>query len=189
MPRVYLNPSNREIPLINGGTEEYYMNLIADAMVPYLRANGIEFSRSNPGDSLSEIIEDANAGYYDLFLGLKTNEAPEELAGEIQGPEIYFFAYDLRSHTAAEIIANNLKAIYPRPNLVLTVPSKTMMELVYTDAVATVADLGYRDNAEEVQWIKDNIQPIARQLVLSLTEYFNIPFTELPNFYNPVTRT
>ena len=38
MPSVYLSPSLQEYnPYIDGGNEEYYMNLIADAMEPYLR--------------------------------------------------------------------------------------------------------------------------------------------------------
>ena len=38
MPNLFLSPSVQEFnPYVNGlGTEEYYMNLIADAMEPYL---------------------------------------------------------------------------------------------------------------------------------------------------------
>ena len=46
MPSVFLSPSTQEYNLfVNGGTEEYYANLITDAMIPYLRASGITFSR------------------------------------------------------------------------------------------------------------------------------------------------
>ncbi|MFR7474277.1 MAG: peptidoglycan hydrolase, partial [Christensenellales bacterium] len=49
MPRIYLSPSTQEWNLyINGGTEEYYMNLVADAMEPYLLASGISFTRNTP---------------------------------------------------------------------------------------------------------------------------------------------
>lgn len=35
MPRIYLSPSTQEKNLyVTGGTEEYYMNRIADAMEP-----------------------------------------------------------------------------------------------------------------------------------------------------------
>ena len=38
MPNLFLSPSVQEYnPYVNGlGSEEYYMNLIADAMEPYL---------------------------------------------------------------------------------------------------------------------------------------------------------
>ena len=51
MPRIYLSPSTQEYnPYVTGnGSEEYFMNLVADAMEPYLLANGIQFSRNTPG--------------------------------------------------------------------------------------------------------------------------------------------
>ena len=47
MPKIYLSPSAQEFNhYVDGGNEEYYMNLIADAMEPYLTAGGIDFSRN-----------------------------------------------------------------------------------------------------------------------------------------------
>ena len=58
MPSVYLSPSLQEYnPYIDGGNEEYYMNLIADAMEPYLRASGIDFRRNDPDMTLSQAIQ------------------------------------------------------------------------------------------------------------------------------------
>lgn len=49
MPIIYLSPSTQEFNYyVNGGTEEYYMNLLADKMVPYLDASGIRYSRNTP---------------------------------------------------------------------------------------------------------------------------------------------
>lgn len=63
MPSVYLSPSLQEYnPYIDGGNEEYYMNLIADAMEPYLRASGIDFRRNDPDMTLSQAIADSNKG-------------------------------------------------------------------------------------------------------------------------------
>ena len=46
MPSLFLSPSVQEFnPYVNGlGTEEFYMNLVADAMEPYLIASGITFT-------------------------------------------------------------------------------------------------------------------------------------------------
>ena len=42
MPLIYLSPSTQESNLfVSGGTEEEYMNRIADAMEPYLTASGM----------------------------------------------------------------------------------------------------------------------------------------------------
>ena len=40
MPIIYLSPSLQPFnKYTGGGDEQYYMNLVADAMEPYLRAN------------------------------------------------------------------------------------------------------------------------------------------------------
>ncbi len=182
MPNIYLSPSVQEYnQYITGtGSEEYYMNLIADAMVPYLRASGIHFTRNNPYDTLAQVIAQSNAGNYDFHLALHSNAAPEHLSGAIQGPDVYYYASSSEGQRAANIFATNLKAIYPNPNLVATIPNTTLAELRRTKAPANLIELAYHDNYADAQWIIDNIDSIARNLVLSLTEYFGIPFAE-PN--------
>ena len=41
---------------------------------------------------------------------------------------------------------------------------------------SVLLELGYHDNTADARWIEDNIQAIAANLVLSLTEYFGLPF-------------
>ena len=64
MPSLFLSPSVQQFnPYVNGlGSEEYYMNLIADAMEPYLYASGISFTRNDPDAPLSQAIALSNAG-------------------------------------------------------------------------------------------------------------------------------
>ena len=179
MPSIYLSPSVQEFnPYITGGNEEYYMNLIADAMVPYLRASGIEFTRNNPGDTLAQVIAQSNAGDYDLHLALHSNAAPENLSGALQGPDVYYYTYSEPGEQAAEFFTRNLEAIYPNPSLVTQVPSSTLPELRRTAAPAVLVETAYHDNYEDAQWITSHIDEIARNLVLSLTQYFGIPFVE-----------
>ena len=85
MPSIFLSPSAQEYNSYydNSGSEEYYMNLIADAMEPYLDASGISFTRNNPNNTLSQIIRESNAGNYDLHLALHSNAAPEYLSGRL----------------------------------------------------------------------------------------------------------
>jgi N-acetylmuramoyl-L-alanine amidase len=156
-----------------------YMNLIADAMVPYLRANGIEFTRNDPGMTLSQVIAQSNAGQYDVHLALHSNAAPEHLAGTLQGPDVYYYTYSGPGQTLANIIADNLREIYPNPNLVAVIPNSTLAELRRTRAVTALVEVAYHDNFDDATWIAENIWPIARSLVLSLTEYFGMPFVDL----------
>ena len=58
MPIIYLSPSTQDWnPYVTGsGSEEYWMNRIADAMEPYLRANGIRYRRNDPDTSAAAAI-------------------------------------------------------------------------------------------------------------------------------------
>lgn len=177
MPIIYLSPSTQEWNLfVTGGSEEYYMNLIADAMIPYLRASGIQYTRNTPNMTAASSIRASNSGNYDLHLALHSNASPESLAGQLRGPDVYYDPRSWRGKQAADIIANNLKAIYPDPSRVDVRSTTTLGEVTQTRAPAVLVELAYHDNPDDANWIVNNIGEIAYNLVLSLTEYFGIPF-------------
>ena len=180
MPIIYLSPSTQEFnPYYDGsGSEEYYMNLVADAMEPYLTASGIEYVRNTPDMTAASSIRASNAGNYDAHLALHSHAAPPNMAGQLRGSDAYYYPGSERSHRLADIIVSNLKAIYPMPDRVTARPTTSIGEVSRTRAPAVLVELAYHDNPEDAQWIRDNIGLIARNLVLSLTEYFGIPFVE-----------
>ena len=177
MPIIYLSPSTQENNYyVSGGTEEQYMNLIADAMVPYLTASGIQYVRNTPSMSAASSIAASNAGNFDLHLALHSNAAPEGKYGTVRGCLVFYYPGSREGARAAEIIANNLKVIYPLPNLVRTVPTTSIGEVTRTRAPAVFIEFAFHDNWDDAAWITSNIEAIARNVVLSLTEYFGIPF-------------
>ncbi len=177
MPKIYLSPSTQEFnPFVIGGNEEYYMNLIADAMIPYLKSSGIQYTRNTPDMTAASSIVQSNQGNYDLHLGIHSNASPEAEAGEARGTEVYYFPTSVKGKEAATIIADNFKNIYPIPDLVEIVPSTFLGEVKKVKAPAAFIEVAYHDNVDDATWIKDNIDLIAKTIVLSLTEYFNIPF-------------
>lgn len=179
MPRVYLSPSLQEYnPFINGGSEEEIMNLIADAMEPYLTASGIEFLRNEPEMTLGEAIADSNANNVDFHLAIHSNASPESIAGTRQGPVAYYYSTSPYGREMAELIAEQLRQIYPDPGKVQVLPTVTLRELRRTNAPSALVEVAYHDNYQDANWIKENIQPIARALSKSLAEYFGIPFVE-----------
>ncbi len=190
MPTIYLSPSLQEFnEYVNGGSEEYYMNLLADEMEPYLVASGIKFVRNNPSQSLSSAIRDSNAGNYDVHLALHSNAAPPQLAGKIKGTDIYYYPQSANSKRLADITAENFKEIYPNPSIVKTVPTTRLAEVAKTKAPAILIEVAYHDNEEDANWIRNNLNEIARNLVMSLTEYFDIPFVEPGNQRNATVTT
>lgn len=179
MPRVYLSPSLQEFnPFINGGSEEEIMNLIADAMEPYLNASGIEFVRNSPEMTLGEAIAQSNNSNIDFHLAIHSNAAPESIAGTRQGPVVYYFSSSQPGREMANLIAENFANIYQNPSLIQIMPTVTLRELRRTNAPSALVEVAYHDNLEDANWIKNNIQPIARELSRSLAEYFGIPFVE-----------
>lgn len=179
MPRVYLSPSLQEFNLfVNGGTEEEYANYIIDAMEPYLRASDIEFDRNSPEMSLSQAIDQSNAGDYDFHLSIHSNAGPVSMSGQLQGPDVYYYADSFYGREMADIIVENFKRIYPDEGKVNAVPTVTFAELRRTRIPANLVEVAYHDNVEDANWIKNNINLIARELSRSLAEYFDVPFVE-----------
>ena len=177
MPIIYLSPSTQEgNQYVIGGSEEYYMNLIADAMEPYLRASGIQYVRNSPNMTAASAIRQSNAGTYDLHLALHSNAAPPDRYGEVRGTDVYYFPRSTRGRRAAEIIAANLRTIYPIPSLVRTLATTNIGEVRQPKAPSVFIEFAYHDNIDDANWIANNIDEIAANVVLSLTEYFGIPF-------------
>ncbi len=190
MPIIYLSPSTQEFnPYVGGGNEEYYMNLLADAMEPYLAASGIQFVRNTPDMTAASSIAASNSGNYDLHLALHSN-ASGGTAGAVRGSEVYYFPTSEPGKRFADIIAQNLQLIYPLPQRVKTVPTTTLGEVRRVKAPSVLVEVAYHDNAEDAEWIRQNIDAIAANLVLSLTEYFGIPFNTPQEIYvaNVATR-
>lgn len=177
MPKVFLSPSTQEWnKYATEGNEELYMNLLADRMEPYMRSSGITYVRNDPDRNVQGAIQDSNAGEYDVHLALHSNAAPESLAGKLRGIDIYFAPNSIDSERLANIIANNLKAIYPLPDKSRAVPTYNLGEVLQTRAVAVLCELGYHDNYADEAWLKNNLELIAKNLVRSLCDYFGIPF-------------
>ncbi|MBQ3023553.1 MAG: N-acetylmuramoyl-L-alanine amidase [Clostridia bacterium] len=179
MPRIYLSPSTQEGNMyVTGGSEEYYMNLIADAMEPYLVSSGIQYTRNSPDMTASDAIRESNRGNYDLHVALHSNAAPEGQYGTYTGIDVYYSPISTRGRRAAQIFVRNLKTIYPNPSKVRVLTTTTIGEVTQTRAPAVFLELGYHDNVSDANWVTGNIERIAANLVLSLTEYFGIPFIE-----------
>lgn len=189
IPTIYLSPSTQEYnEYVSGGNEEQYMNLIADAMIPYLNATGISYVRNDPDKTVGNSIRESNSGNYDLHLALHSN-ASGGVYGSASGSEFYYYPYSQKGQLAAEIFANNFKMIYPVPQNVRAIPTTALTEVRRTKAPTVLAEIAYHDNVDDANWIKSNVDNIARNLVISLADIFDIPFNIPSALFNVRVRT
>ena len=178
MPKIYLSPSTQDwnMYVTGSGSEEYNMNLLADALVPYLLSNGIQYQRNRPEMTAGSSIREANQGEYDLYLALHSNAAPEGRYGEERGIIAFYYPGSVGGQRAAELIAQELRKIYPLPNKVTTRPTTSLGEVRQPRFPSVLLEIGYHDNAADAQWIAEHIELIAQTLVQALTEYFGLPY-------------
>ena len=167
MARIYLSPSTQEYNqyINNLGSEERNMNRLADALVPYLDRLGINYSRNTPDMTARTSIQHANSTPpYDLYLALHSNSSPEQFAGMLRGPDIYYNPADPESRRAANIIADEFRKIYPEPQLVDVRPTDFLGEVLRPNYPSVLVETAYHDNPEDAAWIVNNFDAMARAL-------------------------
>lgn len=182
MPMLFLSPSTQEYNIYydGSGSEEYYMNLIADYMEPYLTASGITWTRNNTEGSVGDSVRLSNSGDYALHLALHSNASGSANYGRQTGSDVYYYPTSVNGKRAADIIVTNLKKIYPEPSKVRALATTSLYELNNTRAPSVLVELAYHDNANDAEWIKNNLKLIAENLSQSVADYFGLPLVD-PN--------
>ena len=105
MPKIFLSPSTQEYNqyVTGAGSEEYFMNLLADAMEPLLLANGIQYSRNDPQGTAADAIRQGNAGDYDFYLSLHSNASGAGSEGQNRGIIAFYYPGSANGRRAAEL--------------------------------------------------------------------------------------
>lgn len=166
MPMIYLSPSTQDwnMYVTGSGSEEYNMNLLADALVPYLVSNGIRYRRNSPEMTAASSIREANSGQYDLYLALHSNAAPEGRYGEERGIIAFYYPGSANGQRAAELIAQELRKIYPLPGKVTARAITTLGEVRQPRFPSVLVEIGYHDNYSDAVWVEGHMDAIAQQL-------------------------
>ena len=178
MPVIYLSPSTQDWNsyVTGSGSEEYQMNLLADALEPYLRSNAIQYRRNRPDMTAASSIREANSGNYDFYLALHSNAAPEGHYGEERGIIAFYYPRSQQGQRAAQLMAEELRKISPLPELVTTRGTTSLGEVSRSRAPAVLMEIGYHDNYADATWVEGHLDAIAQQLARALTRFFGIPF-------------
>ena len=168
MPRIYLSPSTQDWnPYVDGsGSEEYWMNLLADTLEPYLYANTISFARNTPEMTAASSIAQANSlGGFDFYLALHSNASGEGQAGKNRGIIVFYYPTSSDGKRAAELFAAQLRMVYPLPAKVTTQATTTLGEVRRPRYPANLIELGYHDNYDDARWIENNLDAAAQAII------------------------
>ena len=175
MPRVFLSPSQQDFnQTVLGVNEAELMSMIADAVEPLLEANNITYTRAQRGATPNQAIAAANAGGYDVFLGINSNASP--VPGTAYGNRNYFWETSTNGRRLAQDIADEFSRIYYEPSRATIVPNRTMDQLRRTRMPAVMSFTAFHDNEKDARWIQTNIQNIAEALVRGLARYFGLEY-------------
>ena len=179
MPRIYLSPSTQDWnPYVDGsGSEEYWMNLLADALEPYLYANAIAFVRNTPEMTAASSIAQANSlGGFDFYLALHSNASGAGQEGKNRGIIVFYYPTSSDGKRAAELFAAQLRKVYPLPDKVTAQSTTALGEVRQPKYPANLIELGYHDNFDDARWIENNLDAAAQAVARGLTDYFGLPF-------------
>ena len=177
MPIIYLSPSTQDwnAYVTGSGSEEQNMNLLADRLEIWLRANAIRWKRNRPDMTAGSSVREANQGYYDLYLALHSNASGEGSYGKSRGIIAFYYPGSRQGQRAAELIAGELRKIYPLPTRVTTRATTSLGEIRLSRFPTVLAEIGYHDNAQDARWLEGHWDDIAQQLGAALTEFFGLP--------------
>lgn len=178
MPSVYVSPSSQEHnAYVTGGTEEQWMNKIADKVIPLLNYNGITTCRNNITMDLKAIIIDSNAKNCDVHLAIHSN------AGGSRGCEVFVYKQSgivTNSERLGQYVYNEISAITPTSDRgVKDGKASKLGEIINIKATSILIEVDFHDNKDGSIWIQNNIDNLAKEIVKGVCKYFNIKFKDI----------
>jgi len=169
LPTVFLSYENNiSTNAFLRSKSEYYLKLIIKQTMECLNSNCISYvahKNSNPKNEIDANIILSTAGNQKL---LPYNQ---------NGIQIFFTPGNPKSKRLAEIMAENLKNIYYSP-LGITIHPKEKNQSNGGSLVGTYVymRLGNEKSKKDMLWLKENTEEISQNIIMSLTEYFGLPF-------------
>lgn len=184
MADVYLSPSVQHFNLgLDGyGSEEARMNMIADVVEYELNRHGLTTARNDPSMTLQEVVADSNSINPSVHVAIHSNAAN----GEARGSEVYANSFGTQAEVLARDVYKYLEQLTPTEDFgvkegKLSFGGKGMYELKNTTSPAILMEVAFHDNAEDAQFVIDNVYEYGNEISKGILDYFNIE-------YNPDTQ-
>ena len=175
MPKVFLSPSSQEwnrYATTHHNTEEAVCNKIADLVEAILKEHGFLVMQNDPSGSPSDHTRKSNAYGPDLHVPIHTN------AGGGRGCEIFVYNPDnpnSRNTKAAKAIYKYVSALTPTADRGIR-KNTSFYEIKNTTSPCVYCELQFHDNAEDAQWILNNLYALAEAVAHGICDAFGITF-------------
>ena len=173
--KVYLSPAAQPWnPYCDGsGSEELYMRKVANAMLPYLQSYGIDYvlagaQTSSSANQKSFLVNRANEAKNtgcDLYLAIHSNAANSRT----RGTRIYYYTKSSESLRFAKVLQSNFN--YPDKSNIKLAYNDALMEMYLPTMPHALIETAFHDNAQDVVWIKSNIDTMAKSLAAAVSEF------------------
>ena len=183
--KVFINPGHSEngIPdpgaSYNGYKEAIIARQIGDKLAEILKSYNIEVElyqqRNEKGESLTanqqlnRVPKKANASKADIFVSIHLNAASNPTA---RGTETLCSNGSKNGEKLANLINSKLSSHFI--NRGVKIDTRGLLVLKATNMPAVLTEVGFISNLTEINYIKANIQEIAKQIAYGILEYFNI---------------
>lgn len=176
MALVYLSPSGPALsPHTEGGTEARCIQQIADEMERWFRASGISFHRNEPDMTDAQNIEASNEGQYALHLALHANPTPDKGARSPAGATVFYSPHSRDGRVAAELIASNLRGLYPDPRAVQALPTDSIGQVIKVCIPSAFVAFICHHEQGQTCWTGQHIGLLAEAVARAVAEYFGLP--------------
>lgn len=162
----------------NEGNLEYYIKLIANELQECLNANGISYNI--PTDN-SQNMQTVN-----LYFNIRETQ---NLENSMPILNIIFGAGNPESARLANIIETNLNDLYSEEADINAVSDQSSANIMNSQNTSVTLDFEYNGDTDTASWLMSNIETMAKSLVLSLCEYFGIPFIGCDSYFTGIANS
>ncbi len=185
MPKVYLKSTvYNDQNFSDGGSEKYYLDLILKEIASCINSNGISYVVKSDKDSREKMKMPPSARNQDIendFAEINFEMHSLNESNEAQGVTIFFNEGNPESKRLSTIILENIKELHYEPSLVKALPNALYSNSNLNSIPSVKINLGNPLSDIDIEWIRDNIEEISQKIIMSLDEYFALPFVICSN--------
>lgn len=175
MAMVYLNNFITDTRNYNGGGDsKYYVNLIIDEIIPYLDTAGISYIRVCSSDFNNTF----SIQKCDLYLSITSGSKCSTInnTSNQENVNTFYVEGNCSSKRMACILTDNMKKLCQNDSNCATSKMCPVSCNICKDITSVLIHLGNHRTCSKSKWIRENIENIALHIVLSIFEFFAIPF-------------